>query len=296
MLPIVKRGEVGSWKTFFKRRALRILPPYYLAVLLGIIASLCMGWPVTAPGIFTHLFLVHNLTDHIFELNGALWSIATEFQIYLLFPLLVWLVIRFNYLFLLQMTATIGYLAADKYGSWHQYERNPHYVFIFALGMTAAALVYERSQEILSHKRILNALGMTAIAGILVCYHFWGSTQNIQYTDIFTGILTFTVLTLCAADKGYWLNRWFTRKAVLWIGAFSYSLYLVHQPLQVLFTRFVITPYHIKHSEAFLLRMAFTPVIIMCAYGFYCLVEKPILEMSRRGKKAVKIEEEVAVF
>ncbi len=90
MLPVV-RGDGhlrGGLAAFFQRRAWRILPPYYLAML----ACLALArFHETRRNVLTHLLLVHNLLPTTYSgINGAFWSIAVEWQIYFAFPLLVW--------------------------------------------------------------------------------------------------------------------------------------------------------------------------------------------------------------
>ena len=84
-----------------RRRARRILPPYYAALLLsiavivlynGLASRLGLGQRIDEaalePGsVISHLLLVHNVSfDWVFRINGPLWSVATEWQIYWLFP------------------------------------------------------------------------------------------------------------------------------------------------------------------------------------------------------------------
>ena len=47
--------------------------------------------PVSSSGsLLSHLFLLHNLNaSWIYDFNGTLWSIATEWQIYFVFALLL---------------------------------------------------------------------------------------------------------------------------------------------------------------------------------------------------------------
>jgi peptidoglycan/LPS O-acetylase OafA/YrhL len=102
MLPIVKGDGTlrGGALNFFRRRAWRILPTYYLALLfswaLGAsIISQPLGYlwggsvPVSGKSILTHLLLVHDIFGDNTNINYAFWSIAVEWRIYFLFPLLV---------------------------------------------------------------------------------------------------------------------------------------------------------------------------------------------------------------
>src|SRR5207248_1852670 len=99
-------GEVTDFKRFFKRRALRILPPYYACLAVSILIALYITplgkglpfsqyIPLTPQVLTSHVFMYHNFSpDWMYKINGVLWSIAIESQLYLLFPLLVWLMAR----------------------------------------------------------------------------------------------------------------------------------------------------------------------------------------------------------
>ena len=95
MLPIssASDGQLrgGLWG-YVKRRAWRILPPYYAALLLSVFC-LAVGkrWQEMRGGaLWSHLLLVHNLhPDWNMAINIPLWSVATEWDIYFVFPLLL---------------------------------------------------------------------------------------------------------------------------------------------------------------------------------------------------------------
>ncbi|QDO87420.1 acyltransferase [Ornithinimicrobium ciconiae] len=96
-LPVVRAmGQLDS-KQFYGRRALRILPAYYVA--LAIAALLAMGprtWDLvvgsqaTFPELLLHIFGVQTwFPGTLGSINGSLWSISLELHLYLVFPLLV---------------------------------------------------------------------------------------------------------------------------------------------------------------------------------------------------------------
>jgi peptidoglycan/LPS O-acetylase OafA/YrhL len=90
----------STYAVFLARRAKRILPPYLWAMVfclcLAAVPALQVGkWqavgPVRPAIVLTHLLLIHNLIpSHAIKIDYPMWSIGLEWQLYLLFPLLVW--------------------------------------------------------------------------------------------------------------------------------------------------------------------------------------------------------------
>jgi peptidoglycan/LPS O-acetylase OafA/YrhL len=113
MLPVARSQSGylsrGLWD-YIQRRSRRILPPYYAALLfslliaiivLGLIKIFNFHWhesaeygefhPFFSPvDVITHLLLIHNLSrDTLGSINAPMWTVATEWQIYFFFPLLL---------------------------------------------------------------------------------------------------------------------------------------------------------------------------------------------------------------
>jgi peptidoglycan/LPS O-acetylase OafA/YrhL len=108
MLPVARSedGQLrGGFFSYIKRRARRILPPYYAALLLSIILRIALpknlldftvlswsiGEPALTPGaIISHLLLIHNLNvEWRLKINAPMWSVGLEWQIYFLFALVL---------------------------------------------------------------------------------------------------------------------------------------------------------------------------------------------------------------
>ncbi len=91
---VLGQGRPVNVQQFFKRRFLRIYPAYLVA--LTIFALFFDVWhPLWDRLVIyaTHLVLVHNFFEMtIFSDSSPLWSVATEFQMYLILPLLFFLI------------------------------------------------------------------------------------------------------------------------------------------------------------------------------------------------------------
>lgn len=88
-------GRKSSLGPFFARRALRILPAYYGALALHLLAHTeVFSSPAIAGALLTHLTLLQGyLAPGKIVLIGASWSLSTEAHFYLLAPLLAWLML-----------------------------------------------------------------------------------------------------------------------------------------------------------------------------------------------------------
>ena len=155
MLPVAGSAEGtlgGGVGGFLRRRVRRILPPYYAALILSLL-MLALDprltdvdgsgvLPAFTPGVLlSHLFLVHNLSPAWeLKIDTPMWSIATEWQIYFLFALLlmpVWR--RFGMLGALGTAFVVG---MAPHSLFHRYfdDAFPHYLGLFGLGMAGAEI------------------------------------------------------------------------------------------------------------------------------------------------------------
>ncbi|WP_217614344.1 acyltransferase [Cellulomonas sp. GbtcB1] len=96
-LPLAGHRRPLRVPQFYGRRAWRILPPYYVALAVAaVLALLPATWHLTvARQASLGDVLLHLVTGQAWvpgevgTINGSLWSVALEVQLYLLFPLLV---------------------------------------------------------------------------------------------------------------------------------------------------------------------------------------------------------------
>jgi len=278
MLPVSRNGltlrcGVGI---FFKKRARRILPPYYVALGLSISAIVLiqprgarMAYllaPLTLKSIWTHLLLVHNwFLEVVFYLNGPLWSVATECQIYLIFPLMVMAWKRFTAWPTLLAIFLLSSLVFHMVG--HQIAVN--YVFIFALGMSGAHLAVRGKAYI-----AIQWACWIGLAGYLV--NFRG---NEYLSDFFIGTFSTALMAWLSMGKMPWARKLLSLPVLTWFGSFSYSLYLTHGIVQEMYLKTglaaSLTSAPMKQMLVFF--FGIVPTEFLFAYVFYWAAERPFV-------------------
>jgi peptidoglycan/LPS O-acetylase OafA/YrhL len=279
-------GRIRSAKRFFVRRALRILPAYYGCLAASLLVALYVTpklrgmpfelyIPATRENVLAHLFLVHNLSPAwMYKLNGVLWSISIEAQLYLLFPLIVAGFFRIGRWWTLSLASIAAAVVlftvpeALKLYSW--------FLPLFALGMASAHLVYR------PHPRIGLRAGIAKLlAGSAVVLCAIGLVRGwiLPVSDVLCGIAVASLCYYGTIGRPTVTVRFLSSKVLVALGAFSYSLYLMHHPIQQVL--FWLKPASVVGAAAiFAYLLATLPVILAGAWLFSLVFERPFL-----GKK-----------
>jgi peptidoglycan/LPS O-acetylase OafA/YrhL len=275
-----------SFGTYLKRRATRIAPPYLWACLFCIAFSQLPGiqsgrWTIVGPidgwVILSHLLFVHNLIpSHAMKIDYPMWSIGLEWQLYLLFPLMVWAFRKSNasiviaVSLLMAIAVRIVFRHLPPVSSAILRDGPFAYLEVFSLGMLAAALTV-RGRTIAPHW-LLGVIALAGFAGVRL------GSGNGLFNDLATCAAAFCILMLAIdADSG--VARLLRAPWLVRIGLFSYSLYLVHAPL-IHLGWLALSPLHLS-AEATLsmLMLLGVPIIIAVAYGFHTLFERPFMRV-----------------
>ena len=298
--PFVKGGsrrEPTLWE-FAKKRCRRILPPYYVTLLLyGGFALWQSLTPVPVSGppahgtgyvlnwLCLHAVMLHNLyPGYILTIDPPLWTLALEFQLYILFPLFVEAYRRFNarYVLLAVFAFTIAFrfltsravlLPAAGFDS---VVTNSVFgrCFEFALGMFAAKLVAQWHRD--GRSPLCLADGGIVAAFFLVTavdHRFWhlGTTSDAKWGLIYAALL------LMASRPKSRLHHLLSARWLVACGIFSYSVYLIHEPLLIAFRAHVVTHPLSNSADAALELCVAAPALLLLGYVFHRLFERPFM-------------------
>ncbi|MBC7527958.1 MAG: acyltransferase [Chthonomonadaceae bacterium] len=293
MLPVVRSGGVlkGGTQRFFLRRCKRILPPYYVALALFLILiALVPGmnqktgvrWDVALPAftpgaLISHLFLVHNLkTNWLHAIDPPMWSIATEFQIYLIFPFIL--------IPLWKRCGNLVTILASCGGGLMLSHFIPLFAGacfwltgLFAMGMAAASLNFtpNRKKPLAPEPLLAISIIIFITCGLILRKHLPGLV-----IELIIGIATAALLVGCTEwikqkkDRKNPIINLLESKIAVALGSFSYSLYLIHFPILSLLHLW-LRPYALPESTVFAILALFgTALSIGISYLFYLLVER----------------------
>ena len=298
MLPVVQGdGTIrGGALNFFKKRARRILPPYYFAIGFSLLLIwLFIGSPIDSPrydfvpvtweGVWTHLMLVQD-AHHNLEIDPPLWSVAVEWRIYFAFPLLVLLWRKIGPLPTTSLSVVAGYvLLALLRPTWvetHPTGVSPEYLGLFAMGMLGAGISFSKDPKLVNLRRSPWAAVMVVTAvlvRIMALPLLHGKPVQISMIDFVVGVSTMAFLIIAGPNGIPWLYRALSWKPLAFVGTFAYSIYLFHAPLLPLLWQHCVYPLHLGTLGGLLVEIfVITPIVVAITYVLYLGFERPFLK------------------
>lgn len=283
----------GKWG-FARRRAWRILPPYWAALIFStLVVNLVLaqraGVTVDLKSFLVNALLVQDIFSNTTP-NGAFWSIAIEAQIYLIFPLMLWAVRRWS---MRAVTLAIagGVSAAYLLTLWLPAFRKvedftPQLFVCFAFGVTAAM-----STRMLFCNGRSPRWPSALVAVLTIAWCWWAGTvamaSQFFWVDIAIGVATALLFWSLSTRPGN-IGQFLAWRPLRLVGQFSYSIYLIHAPILGMIYVFFVSTLPLSPVAQFLVTIGLgVPAALACAYGFFWLVERPFLTIrSWQGLRA----------
>lgn len=300
------RGTEGYFSSFYARRALRILPLYYLTLTVMLIV---LPWLGAAPAelqatqqhqIWLWTFLSNWAQPAGFGVTGLthFWSLAVEEQFYLVWPLAVLLVSRERLPVLtigLCVAALVFRLAMQSQGA------HPEALYHFtvcrmdALLSGAIAAMIAEDQPL----RLAVAARLRWLMPLAIGLFLAGAAPTLAYerTNFFTQNIGYSILSICFAviilrlvvvnpPARNWLDRILSWPALRSIGRYSYAMYILHFPLHKLWGVHVLEAIVGKEPYSPVVALTYAAVLTVVAYvlgmASYRLIERPFLRLKDR--------------
>ena len=283
------RNREGFFRVYYSHRVLRIFPIYYLSLLIIACIDTLLRFHLNYI-FWAHFFFIQNLMPGYLSqyeplIMSHFWTLATEEQFYLLWPLAVWFFpIRKKLCGIASLLILL--IFGIRFAAPH-FISSPHVLEYWSLSRADGILLGVLLALVCNHwivVKIKPYAKWIALSGILPVM-LWASWRNDQWTKTFQEAqvlipwINFTAVAIVIAvmEEGSWLNRVCSEKWICWFGRRSYSLYIFHFIYARMFWRFV-TPYLSKwlpHVLAVLVSTAIAFCLtVLLAILSYALIEK----------------------
>lgn len=290
------RHKAHCLRDFYVRRVLRIFPVYYGTLTLvtlflwyadtGRAERMLGSMPWFWAYLQNYLFAFHGWSSML-SLSHS-WSLAIEEQFYMVWPLLV-VFLRERWLLpLCALASVFSFTLRQFHVEWpFAYMFTPTRLEGLMLGSALALLVRSRREwleRLVPFTLPLSTLGLGWVAWTQGGFHLQNEwVIRVGYTFM---ALFFGSVILCALDTGRIgkLTRWIAdREAMVFVGRYSYGIYLFHWPLHCELKRPIFAWLEGFLETEFAVCMAYLVIIgaltLGLSVGSYHLFEKRFLRL-----------------
>lgn len=273
---------------FIWRRFFRIYPPYmaYLLFFAYIFpfTRLHFDSPLDLAQLVSHILLLHNFSQAtFFGINGSFWSVAVEVQLYMLYLVLIVLIRRYGWGLSLLGIAAIEISLRMAHGVMFTTSGTGlslglpiMYWFSWSIGAFVAQL-HLNATPIATPPALICFLSITAFGSSI-----FKPLSGMSFL-LFALLTAAIVASLQAGSPAPWIKLCMPvmlRKHLKQVGIWSFSLYLMHQPLLSVVS---IAGNHLRIHPFFLFMicMASWFVIVPLSRVSYLFLELPSVALGK---------------
>jgi len=288
-----KSGEINL-KGFYFRRAVRILPPFFIAIAF---ACLLAGFGLQPERIvpknliWDFLFLT-NYTPYFGVRSGVnipLWSLDVEEYFYILFPSLFILLSRkirtspiavvcAGICLAVLMIRLLNTVVLENYAHNYNWTHTRIDSILFGCCLALWNNPAEGAKDFFRSKWVSVTLAAVLLASAFVIRDPY-FRETFRYT--IQGVGLFFLFNFLIREKGL-ISRWLAMKPLKVVALLSYTLYLVHWPI------FLALKITLPNLHVVLHLLVGSGLSFVLAGAVYLLVERPLLIWRKKvesGKK-----------
>lgn len=208
-------SRVEAIGRYFVHRIFRIYPLFVFVLLLHLVVG-----DIDSKLFFRHLVLTEGW--------GELWAIPTEFQYYLIIPIVAALPVR----------AATWLLGLGAFAALAAGFRDPDWVFSNSISLLPKAIPFLLASLLALYRTAAiqrgGVVGVLGVLLLLVCTFFYRSMFTSSPSFIWMApwlslALGLAVVALIhSALQKSWLTKLLSGRPIVWIGKVSFSIYLLH--------------------------------------------------------------------
>lgn len=294
-----ERGEADAFTSsalanYFWRRALRVLPLFYLLVIISGVTTHFFFADLGGHGVPYTIISFRSMIAHLLLLEGVgvLWSIPVEFKFYFLLPLISWI-----FLFTgkkgvpVDVALTLGLIGLALYlfptdtlvlGSVDL----GYFLPVFLLGSLCASIAFKLPLD--RHPRLSSALAtvIALLLGLTVPSIYSLVIRPIppgyfQKSLLLYGSLWASFLYVVLHAVG-WVRAVLTSGFLVFLGRVSFSVYLLHFPILLACSKFAPGNRWVGAAACML--------ILAVSALSYRLIERPLSRIQwRDARRAMRL-------
>lgn len=291
--------DTFSFRTFYERRARRILPALYAVIFCSLIAAWVLMTPVNATAFYKSALAAVASVSNIFFLLQAdyfdssadlkpllhTWSLGVEEQFYIVFPVLLFLVWRYMraYLGWVLLAGFAGSLAVAEVLLLTNHPKANFYL-LPSRGWELLAGAYLAYLESKGLSRIREKYAAAAsLAGLaMILLSFVLMTEKTPHPGLLTLFpVAGTALVIYFGRASGIVKTILSHRVPVLLGLMSYSVYLWHYPL------FAFSRFYMPGP----LSAPLYGGLILCSLGIgylsYCYIEAPFRNRGRISARPV---------
>jgi peptidoglycan/LPS O-acetylase OafA/YrhL len=257
------------------KRTFRIYPPYFISLCFFSFWLATYGHGVLLPNFLLHVLLIHNFSaDYYYGINLAYWSIAVEFQLYLLYIPLIFIKNKVGWkatiaiVFLLEICLrSVEAYELIRFGEISIWVAGCPFTYIFSWSIGALIADINLRERLANQNKWW--IPITIVIGI--------GSQFIKPASTF-GFMIFAISSAMMISYVQHHNiqtNWRIGRLIP-LGVVSYSVYLIHQPI----IQFVPRVYHYFLTFEIQPLVVFVTCVCMVVPIFWCsLIMRKVVEL-----------------
>ena len=297
-------GAEHYFRTFYINRILRIVPLYYIILLLFFVLI-----PFLLPSFVSVSFkellqeqiyywtFVVNIYDavHGWPLNVTLihfWSLACEMQFYLLWPFIIYffynqgkgLMIILIFFCLAGLLFRMGGQFFLPLNDIYRYVLLPCRIDAFSAG--ALLYLFLRKDKMEAHKTkllFIALMALTIVSVLMVAKHSaWHYSVDMvrKYGFTLDAVFWATLIGFFLSINKHFMKRIFSGRLMTGLGKYSYGMYVFHWPVYIIISRQYIFNASTQDKTWLLAVVAFVATCL-CSLASFHLLEKHFLKLKQ---------------